>query len=198
MTIPGGRSRGGRRRAPVSRRGPRPPKRGSRAEEAPETAEVRETSPAFDPELFGSLDLTDLLAAGLTQEDVRRILQDLARAITLRRPSAWARLEETVPEILFELMLERIGVAERPTDLSRIAQALYSLGPEIRPVVIPVVYAGRTIEEVARRLGMPAASAKARLARGLHELRESLTEGSPEPKPALAAANVVPFRRKAP
>jgi RNA polymerase sigma-70 factor, ECF subfamily len=68
------------------------------------------------------------------------------------------------------------GEVDRALEAWQMASALGGLSEEHRTVVVEAYYGGRTVAEIAARLGIPAGTVKSRLFYGLRALRLRLEE----------------------
>lgn len=96
----------------------------------------------------------------------RRIVIDDARSARRRHEQVVAETPERVTadaaDALFESML--------------VEEALASLSPEHRAVVVHAYFCGRSVREIGEELGIPEGTVKSRLHYGLRALRLSLQE----------------------
>ncbi|USX53218.1 sigma factor-like helix-turn-helix DNA-binding protein [Lentzea sp. HUAS12] len=63
-----------------------------------------------------------------------------------------------------------------PRSAALVAEALSSLEPEHRVVVVRAYYRHRSVAELADELGLPQDTVKSRLNHGLHALRDALRD----------------------
>lgn len=104
----------------------------------------------------------------------RAWLFGIARNVAVDRHRRRQRHLRAVPSHeLPDVGLEDVEL-ERAVETSYVREALRSLSDAHRAVVVEAYYGGRTVREVAARLGIPEGTVKSRLHHAVHALRAEL------------------------
>jgi RNA polymerase sigma-70 factor (ECF subfamily) len=121
-----------------------------------------------------------------TKGSVRVWLFTLARNLVIDRARARAVRPQEVPEVAGEatgLGASHRDHAEDVVDAMMINDALQTLQPSHRDVLVQIYFHGRTVTETARVLGIPAGTVKSRSFNALRALRQKV--GSPTPSESV-------------
>jgi RNA polymerase sigma-70 factor (ECF subfamily) len=94
-----------------------------------------------------------------------------------RRGASRRRARERTVEP--ETVAQPIDALERAQTLRRLGEAVEALAGPYRDVVIARYFDGKTSVDIARELGIPAATVRTRLARALERLRAALDDSAP-------------------
>jgi RNA polymerase sigma-70 factor (ECF subfamily) len=111
-----------------------------------------------------------------TRGSVRAWLFTTARNLAI---DAWRRRSTRVGEVYTDVLPEppeAVDEAERAVQAWTVAEALERLSPAHREVLVECFYQGRSVAEVAARLGVPAGTVKSRTHYALRSLRLVLAE----------------------
>ena len=107
---------------------------------------------------------------------VRAWLFTIARNLAI---DAWRRRAARVGEVITDELPEQrqpVDEAEQAVEAWTLAEALTRLTPAHREVLVECFYRGRSVNEVAERLGVPVGTVKSRTHYALRSLRLVLTE----------------------
>ncbi len=112
------------------------------------------------------------------EHDARAWLFTVTRNLVIDRWRSAANRYETVVDVQTLTQRAPVGEDASSTVLDRwlIADALSSLSPSHRAVIVAAYYEGRSVAEMARQLGVPEGTVKSRLHYGLRALRLALEE----------------------
>jgi RNA polymerase sigma-70 factor (ECF subfamily) len=115
----------------------------------------------------------------LDRSHVLALLYAIAKRRVVDESRRWARRGESVP---LELVAEPAASPVPRSDTARvIKEAVLSLRPEQREVLVMKLLEGRSFAEIASRLGTTEGACKMRLRRALEHVRHELVEVGIEP-----------------
>jgi RNA polymerase sigma-70 factor (ECF subfamily) len=117
------------------------------------------------------------LASDIVQETLLRAwawLFTVARNLVIDDRRSARRVHEFPTEILPEP--ESTDSADALLDAWSVADALASISPDHRAVIVHAYYGGRSVKEIARELDIPEGTVKSRMHYGLRALRLAMQE----------------------
>jgi len=109
-----------------------------------------------------------------TESSARAWLFTVARNLVIDDRRSARRVHEFPTEILPEP--ESTDSADALLDAWSVADALASISPDHRAVIVHAYYGGRSVKEIARELDIPEGTVKSRMHYGLRALRLAMQE----------------------
>ena len=128
---------------------------------------------------------------GSGQLAIRPWLFTVTRHVAIDMWRARSRSEEVIDDRQTDLA-DPVEHIERAVTALDVRAALAHLTPEHRQVIVEMYFYGRSVAEIADRLGIPAGTVKSRTYYGLRQLRRVLSPSSGEDSAAVGAAQAVP------